>query len=216
MQTFQLKNGGQPIYIWSHRRTEQTAWGTIRNVLISNMTVTGQGGAFISGAKEKPIEGVTLENIRITIQEGRETTFHENPPDPFTPWGHHRAPFDIFCRYIDGLQLRNIQLNRSQPEKAAWGGAIRCWHVRNLDIAGFAGRQSLFSNAPVIGLKDVKDAFIYNCRVPEGAGTVFKIEEGTERVTLMSNEFSQAKQFYELGPDINKKEIFESGNHLPS
>jgi hypothetical protein len=32
----------------------------------------------------------------------------------------------------------------------------------------------------------------------------------------MSNEFSQAKQFYELGPDINKKEIFESGNHLPS
>lgn len=215
MDTEKIKNGGQPIYIWSHRRTDQTLWGTIRNVMVSNMTVTGQGGMFISGTKEKYIEGLTFENIRVVVQEGRETTFHENPPDPLTPWGHHRAPFDIFCRYVDDLKLRNVQLTWSKPGKEEWGGAIRCWHIRNLEIAGFSGRQSSNSKSPVCWLKDVKGAFIYNCRAVEGTNTFLKIGEGSERVSLMNNELSRAKRMYELEPGVNPKEIFESGNRLP-
>lgn len=215
MDTEKIKNGGQPVYIWSHRRTDQTPWGTIRNVTVSNMIVTGQGGMFISGAKERYIDGLTFENIRINVKEGRDTTFNENPPDPFTPWGHHRAPFDIFCRYVNNLTLRNVELSWSGAEKAEWGGAIRCWHVNNLEIAGFRGRQALNAKVPVCWLKDVKDAFIYNCRAAEGANTFLKIEEGTERVTLMNNELSRAKRSYELGAGINAKEIFESGNRLP-
>jgi hypothetical protein len=216
MDTTKIKNGGQPIYIWSHRRTDQTNWGTIKNVTISNMTVTGQGGIFISGAKEKYIEGLTLENIKIIVQEGRDTTFNENPPDPFTAWGHHRAPFDIFCRYVDNLTLRNVQLTWSQPEKIEWGSAIRCWHVRNLEIAGFTGRQSLLSSSPVCWLKNVNGAFIYNCRATEGANTFLKIEDGTQWVTLMNNELSQAKRLYESDSGMDAKEIFESGNRLPA
>jgi hypothetical protein len=215
MDSDKIKNGGQPIYIWSHKRTEQTPWGTIRNVMVSNMTVTGQGGMFISGAKEKHIEGLTFENIRIVVQEGRDTTMHENPPDPFTPWGHHRAPFDIFCRYVDNLKLRNIELSWSKPEKAEWGGAIRCWHVNNLEISGFIGRQSLNAKTPVCWLKDVRNAFVYNCRAVEGANTFLKIEDGTQRVSLMNNELSNARRSYELGAGIGAKEIFEAGNRLP-
>jgi hypothetical protein len=215
MDSDKIKNGGQPIYIWSHRRTDQTAWGTIRNVIVSNMIVSGQGAMFISGAKEKHIDGLTFENIRIVVQEGRDTTFNEDPPDPFTPWGHHRAPFDIFCRYVDNLKLRNVELSWSTAEKAEWGGAIRCWHVNNLEISGFIGRQALHAKTPVCWLKDVKGAFIYNCRAVEGANTFLKIEESTERVTLMNNELSHAKRLYELGAGINEKEIFESGNRLP-
>jgi hypothetical protein len=215
MDTDKIKNGGQPIYIWSHKRTEQTPWGTIRNVMVSNMTVTGQGGMFISGAKEKHIEGLTFENIRIVVQEGRDTTMHENPPDPFTPWGHHRAPFDIFCRYVDNLKLRDIELSWSKPEKTEWGGAIRCWHVNDLEISSFIGRQSLNAKTPVCWLKDVRNAFIYNCRAVEGANTFLKIEDGTQRVSLMNNELSNAKRSYELGAGISAKEIFEAGNRLP-
>lgn len=215
MDTDKIKNGGQPIYIWSHRRTDQTAWGTIRNIMVSNMTVTGQGGMFISGTKEKYIEGLTFENIRIIVQDGRETTFHEDPPDPFTPWGHHRAPFDIFCRYVDDLKLRNVQLTWNKQGKEKWGGAIRCLHVRNLEIAGFTGRQSPGSSSSVCSLKDVKGAFIYNCRSVDGTNTFLTIGEGTERVSLMNNEFSRVKRIYELAPGVNPKEIFESSNRLP-
>jgi hypothetical protein len=116
---------------------------------------------------------------------------------------------------VDNLKLRNIQLVWDNPEQEKWGSAIRCWHVNELEIAGFNGRQSLPSEAPVIWLKDVSSAFIHSCRAPEGTGTVIHLEEGTENVTLMNNEFSRARQLYSLGAGVSDKEIFKQGNRLP-
>jgi polygalacturonase len=207
---------GQGIFIWSHKRTDTTPLGMIKNVIISNMTITGGGGIFIDGAKEKHIEGLTLENIRINVTGGRNTKSHDNPPHPFTVFGHRVAPYDVFCRYVDDLKLRNIQIIWPESEDAKLGSALRCWSVKDLEIAGFVGRQSLQSNAPAIHLKDVKGAFIYNCRAPEGTGTIFQLDEGTEKVTIMGNEFSRAKKLYTLGSGVDAKEIFETGNRLPS
>lgn len=207
---------GHGIYIWSHRRTDSTPWGMIRNVIISNMTIRGGGGIFIDGAKEKHVEGLTLENIRINVTGGRNTkNYHDNPPHPFPVFGHRLAPYDVFCRYVDDLKLRNIQIIWPESEDAKLGSALRCWTVKDLELSGFVGRQSLKSDAPAIWLKDVDGAFIHNCRAPEGTETVFLIDEGTKRVSLMSNEFSRAKKMYMLGAEVNVKEIFETGNHLP-
>jgi len=207
---------GQGIYIWSHKRTDATPWGMIRNVIISDMTITGGGGIFIDGAMERHIEGLTLENIRINITGGRNTKNHENPPHPFTVFGHRVAPYDIFCRYVNDLKLRNIHLIWPESEDAKLGSALRCWAVKDLELAGFIGRQSLQSNAPAIWLRDVNGAFIHDCRAPEGTGTVLQIDEGSKRVSLMGNEFSQAKKLYALGTGVDAKEIFETGNHLPN
>ena len=206
---------GQGIYIWSHRRTDTTPWGMIRNVIISDMTIKGGGGIFIDGAKERHIEGLTLENIRINVTGGRNTKYHDNPPHPFTVFGHRVAPYDIFCRYVDDLKLRNIRLIWPESEAANLGSAIRCWTVKDLEIAGFIGRQSLQSNAPAIWLKDVNGAFIHNCWAPENTGTLFQLDEGTKRVTLIGNEFSRAKVLYTLGSGVSPEDIFETSNHLP-
>jgi polygalacturonase len=210
-----IKNG-QGIYIWSHRRTDTTPWGMIKNVIISNFTITGGGGIFIDGAKEKHIQGLTLENIRINVTGGRNTKYHENPPHPFTVFGHRVAPYDIFCRYVDDLKLRNIQIIWPESEDAKLGSAIRCWTVKDLELAGFAGRQSLKSKAPAIWLKDVNGAFIHGCRAPEGTGTLLQLDEGTKKVSIIGNEFSQAKVFYSSGSGVDAKEIFETANHLPT
>jgi hypothetical protein len=206
---------GQGIFIWSYRRTDETPWGMIKNVMVSNMTITGGGGIFISGVMEKHIEGLTLENIRINITGGRNTKYHEDPPYPFTVFGHRVAPFDIFCRYADDLKLRNIQLQWPESEDEYFGSAIRCWSVKDLEIAGFSGRQSLHSKSPAIWLKEVKGAFIHNCKSPAGTGIVLKLDEGTDNVTLIGNEFSQAKVLYTLGSGVNSNVVFKSGNHLP-
>jgi hypothetical protein len=210
-----VKNG-QGIYIWSHRRTDTTPWGMIRNVIISDMTITGGGGIFIDGAKERHIEGLTLENIRINITGGRNTKNHDNPPHPFVVFGHRVAPYDIFCRYVDDLKLRNIRIIWPGSEDAKLGSALRCWTVRDLELAGFIGRQSLKSNAPAIWLRDVNGAFIHNCWAAEGTGTLFKLDEGTKRVSFIGNEFSQAKKLYTLGTGVSAEAIFETGNHLPT
>ena len=206
---------GHGIFIWSHRRTDNTPWGMIKNVSISNMILKGGGAIFMSGVEEHHIEGITLDNIKILVGDGRNTKYHENPPYPFPVFGHGVAPHDIFCRYVDDLKLRNVQLIWESPEQEKWGSAIRCWHVNDLEISGFNGRQSLPSKAPVIWLKDVKSAYIHNCKAPAGTGTVVHLDEGTENVTVMSNEFSQAKQLYSLGSGVSKKEVFVSGNRPP-
>lgn len=206
---------GQGIYIWSYRRFDDTPWGIIKNVIISDMTITGGGGIFITGVKENHIEGLILENIRINITGARDTQHHENPPYPFYVFGHRTAPYDIFCRYVNDLKLRNIQLIWPESEDAKLGSALRCWSVNDLEIDGFVGRQSLNSDSPTIFLKDVNGAFIHNCKAPEGTGTVFKFDEETKRVSIMGNEFSRAEALYTSSEGIDALDIFETGNHLP-
>jgi hypothetical protein len=170
------------------------------------------GGIFITGFDEKHIHGVTLENIRIHMRGSKEKPMHAEPPYPFRVWGHRSAPYDIFCRCVDDLKLRNIQLNWNTPEKPEWGSAIRCRHVRDLEIDGFAGRQAMGSQAAAIRLRDTKSAFIHNCRAPEGAGVFLKLDEGCEDVALMGNDLSRAKQ---VATGEETDSLFEQGNRPP-
>ncbi len=204
---------GQGIYIWSHRRSDETPWGMIKNVLISNMTIKAGGGIFVTGAKERYIEGLTLENIKIQVTGGRTTDMHDNPPDPFTAFGHFVAPYDVFCRYVNNLTLRNIQLVWPETEEKRFGSALRCWSVNDVEIDGFKGRQSLHSASPAISLKGVNGGFIHNCIAPDQTGIVFHVEN-SERISVIGNEFSRARGLYK--PDNTEiSSIFETGNRLP-
>jgi len=204
------------VYFWAWKREEgDISCGTVKNVSISNVSAVADGCVFISGVEEQHIEGVTLDNVRIHMRGGREKKWHENPPYPFTVWGHGVAPYDIFCRYVDDLKLRNVQVTWNAPEKPEWGSAIRCWHVNDLEIDGFIGRQALPSKRPAIQLVDAKGVFVHNCRAPEGTGNFLEIGEGTEQVTLMGNDLSRAEKAFSLEAGVEPKEIFQSGNRLP-
>lgn len=209
-----IKNG-QGIFIWSHRRTDTTPYGMIKNVLISDMTITGGGAVFIQGVDEKHIKGLTLSNIRINVTGGRNTKNHDDPPYPFTVFGHRVSPYDIYCRYVDDLKLRNIQIIWPESEDAKLGSALRCRDINDLEIDGFVGRQSLLSDEAAIVLRNVNGVYVKNCKAPDGTGTVLHLDEGTKDVTVMANEFSKAKKLYTLGVGVDTKEIFESGNRLP-
>jgi hypothetical protein len=220
-----LTDGGQPVYMTSYPRSrlpepgarvepERTP-GTVRSIMISNITATGDGGIFLLGMQEKPLEGIVLDNIRIRMRGGREKELNADPPYPFPVWGHRQSPYDIYCRYVDDLKLRNVQMTWESPEKPEWGSAIRCRNVRNLEIDGFVGRQALGSEAPAIWLRDTRNAFIRNCRAPEGTSDFLKLDQGSEHVTLMSNELSGARKTAVLGPGVGPGELFESGNRPP-
>ena len=203
---------GQGIFLWSHRRTDSTPWGHIKNVLISNITMNTGGSIFISGNKETYIEGITLDNIRIKLTGERKEKSHEQPEDPFFVFGHHTAPIDIFCRYVTDLKLRNIKFEWGGAEKENLGSAIRCWSVNDLEIDGFSGRQTLNSNAPVMSLNDVRDAFIHNCKAPEGSGSILYADKNTTGVTVIGNDFSKAETLYVQGS--YSTEFYETANRF--
>jgi len=194
---------------------EEKEPGVVRNVMISNILAVADGGIFITGMEEKHIEGVTLDNIRIHMHGGREKPMHADPPYPFRVWGHRHAPYDIFCRYVDDLKLRSIQITWNTPEKADWGSAIRCRHVRDLEIDGFVGRQATGSEAPAIWLRDTKNAFIHNCRAQEGTGVFLKLDEGSAHVALMNNDLRAAQEVAVLGSGVEPEQLYETGNSPP-
>lgn len=220
-----LTGGGTPIYLTSYPRSRlpepgaevepERPPGTVRSIMISNITATADGAIFLLGREEKPLEGIVLDNIRIRMRGAQVKPLNANPPYPFPLWGHRQAPYGIYCRYVDDLKLRNLQLTWESPEKPEWGSAIRCRDLRELEIDGFVGRQALGSDAPAIWLRDTKIAFIHNCRAQEGTGDFLKLDQGSEHVALMNNELSAVRKAAVLRPGVDPDELFESGNRPP-
>ncbi len=212
-----LTGGGQPIFFWSHRRTDETPWGIVRNVSISDVTATADGGIFLSGVPDRWLESISLENVRLHMRGAAGQKLHEDPPFPFPIWDHRRSPYDIFCRYVRNLTLRNIHLTRGEPEQARWGGAIRCHDVDGLDIDGFVGRQAAGATDAVIRLRRVRGAFIRNCRAPEGTGAFVDMGDGVERLSIMNNDLGRARlvvQRTDAGGE--RAALFEFGNRPPA
>jgi Glycosyl hydrolases family 28 len=222
-----LTGGGEPVYMTQYPRSrlpgrglprpdEERPLGTVKNVKISNVEAIGCGSIFVQGMEEKHLEGITLENIRLSVRPGRDKTkaFNVSPPYPFPVWGHKISPYGIYCRYVDDLKLRNVQLTWEAPEDPDWGSAIRCHSVSNLVIAGFTGRQSRGSGCPVILLADTQNAFIHDCWASEDAGTFLRLERGSKNVSLMTNDLQRAEKATQVESGIDATELYAEGNRL--
>jgi hypothetical protein len=205
-----LTDGGEPIVMTQYPRSrrpelgpprpdEEKSFGSVKNVMISNVEAIGCGGVFLQGMMEKHLEGITLVNIRLHVHGGRNKgkTSNANPSYPFLRWSKY-TPYGMYCRYVDGLKLHNVQLTWEAPEDADWGSAIRCRSVNDLEIDGFTGRQSRGSGEPAIHLVDTKSAFIHNCWAAEETGDFLRLGEGSRNVSLMNNDLHRAQKAIRL------------------
>jgi hypothetical protein len=222
-----LPKGGVPIYMWSFMRfdgdalepvggspmPEKVSGGRVRNVLISDVIAEGDGGVFMSGTADGYLEGIVLDNVRILMRGATDKPMSANPPLPFPVWGHHRAPYDIFCRYVRDLRLSNVRMAWGHPEKAEWGSAARFWHVEELTLEGFEARQAKGTDQPVVDMCDVRGAFVRGCRPLQGAGAFLGLRDASREVTIVGNDLRRAAQPYRV--DTSSEEPFECGNRLP-
>ncbi len=183
----------------------------IRNILISNVIANSDGAIFLDGVEDGYIEDITFDNIRYTMRGGMEKPESANPSHPFYVFGHHTAPYGIFCRYVKDITLRDIKFTWNQPEKAEWGSPVRFENAENIEIDGFKGRQSLGSGQPVIRLKNVDDAFVHDCQAAEQAGTFLEVAEGCKNILFTNSDLRNASEALKISGDISKKEIVKSG-----
>jgi hypothetical protein len=212
-----LTDGGQPFYMYVYKRhPQQPTLGTVRNIMVSDAVVSGDGSIFLSGAEESRPNGIVFDNIRFFMRGvEREKRIHRDLPYPFRIWAHRHSPCNIFCRYLDNLTLRNVSLTWNTPEKPEWGSAIHMQSIRGLDIDGFVGRQALGSEDPVIQLADVKDAVVRNCRPLKDAGTFLHLGRGTADVTAMNNDLHLARKAFSRDGSVDAGELREAGNVYP-
>ena len=220
--------GGQAIYMWSFPLYIESESeipddeplppaGTVDNVTISNVTAKANGGVFVTGFREPGgyIKGLTLDNVKIHMFGGKnKSELNADPPDPYPIYGFHGAPYAMYFRYIDRLQLRNVEFSWNTPEQADWGSALRCECVCDLEVIGFSGRQSLGSHAPAVRLSKVASALVRNSRAPANTGTFIEIGEGVAKIALFSNDLSEARKSFSIAKGA-KPNLFETGNRLP-
>jgi hypothetical protein len=184
----------------------------IRNILISDVIANSDGAIFLDGQEDGYIEDITFDNIRYTMRGGREKPESANPSHPFYIFGHHTAPYGIFCRYVKDITLRNIKFTWNQPEKAEWGSAVRFENANNIEIDGFEGRQSLGSDESVIKLSNVNCAFVHDSQAAEGAGTFLKVVDGSKEILFMNNDLRKSSKSIYLSDDMDKNGVIETNN----
>jgi polygalacturonase len=111
------------IYITTGKRNrapDVTQPSRMRNILISNVIADGvatQSGIQINGLPEQPIEGVRLENIRLTSNGGG--TAKDAAIEPAELGTGYPEPskigtlpaYGIYARHVRDLELANIHVN---------------------------------------------------------------------------------------------------------
>ncbi|MDB6064825.1 MAG: exo-poly-alpha-D-galacturonosidase [Pedosphaera sp.] len=111
------------IYVTTGKRNRTphlTTTSRVRNILISNVIADGVGtmsGIQIMGLPEQPLEGIRLENIRLTSNGGGTKKDAAIVPKELgtgypEPGGIGRLPaYGIFARHVRDLELANITVN---------------------------------------------------------------------------------------------------------
>ena len=120
--------GDYAIYITTGKRNrtpDSKANSRIKNILISGVVIDGVSklsGIQIMGLPELPIEGVRLENIRLTSKGGGTTNDAAIKPKELgigypEPGKIGILPaYGIYARHVKDLELANINLKYSQNE----------------------------------------------------------------------------------------------------
>jgi polygalacturonase len=188
--------------------------GTFRNVTISNVVTTGPTatGCAIAGIPGHPIRDVTLSDIRIVFPGGGTLEqANATPPEvedrypESTMFGPALPAYGFYCRHVDGLTLRNVQVAYEQPDRRP---ALVCDDVRNLRVEGLDAAADPGAPAEIL-LKDVAGAFITGTQAAKDA-VFLKLAGSCERIALVGNDFSAASKPFDAGEASSA--IAESGN----
>ena len=191
--------------------------GTFRDVSISNVVATGAGktGCSIVGIPGHPIHGVSISNVRIVF-DGGGTREDGDAQAPERAEGYPESTmfgvlpaYGFFCRHVEGLSFRDVELNYGEPELRP---ALVCDDVRRLTLAGFNARVAPEAAAGLV-LRNAQDAMITGCRGPEKAAFL-RLEDHCARVSVFGNELSRAKRPFLLDDTVFESELWSANNRL--
>lgn len=158
------------IYITTGKRNRTpnvTTSSRARNILISNVIADGVGkmsGIQIMGLPEQPVEGVRIENVRLTSNGGGSAEDAAIMPKELGtgyPEPRHLGilpAYGVYARHVKGLELANIAVNFTTNDLRS---AAAFADVQGLEIDNFKPQVAPGVKAAVFA-DDVKDVTIRN------------------------------------------------------
>ncbi|RPH33415.1 glycoside hydrolase family 28 protein, partial [bacterium] len=156
-----------PIYITLGRRNrgpDSLTLGTVRKISISNVIASGvdtMSGIHITGLPGRPVEGIRLQNIRLSYKGGGAKADADRvPPELDRGYPEPRRigitpGYGLFARHVNGLELSDVHLEFEQEDLRP---AIVCVDVDGLEIRHFKAETA--SGVPVARFENVKGLLV--------------------------------------------------------
>jgi len=158
------------IYITTGKRNRTpnvTTNSRGRNILISNVIADGVGkmsGIQIMGLPDEPVEGVRIENVRLTSNGGgtaEEAATHPKELGAGYPEPRHLGTlpaYGVYARHVKDLELANITVNFATNDLRP---AAAFADINGLEIDNFKSQVADGVKAAVFAA-DVKDIIVRN------------------------------------------------------
>ena len=175
----------EPIYIttfYTKTDPEPVSERTpiFRDIAISHFTIKNSPyTARIYGLPEMPIQRLCITDVTASTEVG------------------------FSCDSVEGLELNNVEVN------AGKGSPFEISHCKDIELRGVKSTKPK-ADKPVVKMKNVQDAFIQGCRAFDGTGTFLELAgKSTDKILLIGNDLSAAKNHFVLKDDVPKRAIEE-------
>jgi len=178
--------------------------GTFQNVALRDITAENVSaiGCSITGLPGHPIRDVVLENLKLSFDGGgtREQAAREIPERPesypeSTMFGT-LPTYGFYCRHVEGLTLRSVQLRTRRPDLRH---AVLADDVKRLKIEALEA-DCARAGAAVLRFVQVDGAEVRRCKAPAAANPFLLLEGSrTRQVVLEQNDLSGAAKQVDFG-----------------
>jgi polygalacturonase len=129
-----MRNVNQAIYFWMGNETDGESQAYLKNILVSNVIAQSRYGSYIGGFDKKRCENVALSSLQLLLTGDMPK---DAAPAASGVWGAATNPYALYCTWIDGLRLRDIDIDL---RAARARGNTACFAARSAMpiLAGFA------------------------------------------------------------------------------
>jgi polygalacturonase len=196
-----MSNVQTPIFLRLGNRgrdMESPIPGTLRNVIISNITATGAAKPCpIVGIPGHNVEDIILDNIQITYKGGGtanqtkiQVPEHESKYPSAKMFGILPA-YGFYCRHIEDIKLQDINLKLQSSD---YRHALICDDVTELTLDSFDAHQSAGAKS-LIRFQGVKRAMVRGCMPSSNVNEFISIpDDEIKEIKFVGNDFHRIKQ----------------------
>ena len=203
---------GQPFHFRITRLSEFTKEapkpderppGTIRDIIIRNVTAHGKGTSRIHGHAENWIDGLTLVNVKLTMSS-----------DPAAHFDYADHALDL--RRARNVTIRGLDVEWGTPGFPAWQSALFAEEIENLTLDQFAGAGHSRSNSPSLVLQNVQRAVVTRAQAREGTSVFLKASgPRTSGIQIRDGDFSRATTAFLFDTNVASGEFQLKDNVMP-
>jgi hypothetical protein len=189
---------GDPIHFNLIRRSElHLNWdkskeppvGIIRNVILSNIIAHGPGPSVLHGHVDSPLENITFDNVRLTVDS-----------DPETPW--RKGPHALTIENARNFRLEDVEIAWQSPALDHWQSALAIDNVQGLTLDNVSAKSAA-ADSPAIALNGVAGAQIRNCQAQPDTDTFIAVTgEWSRSIVLSSNDLGNARVPFSAAPEV--------------